>query len=60
MEYKVRYAVEIYSGNTYCGNGYFDSIDSCFKFIHNDEFCDKAIILDTETHKKFTIKIEEV
>jgi hypothetical protein len=58
MEYKIRYMVETYCGKTYCGNGFFNSFESCIKFA-DDGFCDKAIIIDTEEHKKYTIKISK-
>lgn len=57
-EFKIRYTVEKYSGKSYCGNGFFNDLASCIWFA-NDGFCDKAIIIDTENHKKFTIKIDE-
>lgn len=52
-----RYIVNKYCGRTYCGNGFFNTIDECVEFA-NDGFCDKAKIVDTVTDTKITIKFE--
>lgn len=52
-----RYIVNKYCGRTYCGNGFFNTLDECVEFA-NDGFCDKAKIVDTVTDTKITIKFE--
>ena len=52
------YIVNKYSGRTYCGNGFFGTIDECVKFA-NDGFCTRAVIKDCKTGAKFTVRIEK-
>lgn len=42
-----------YAGGTYCGNGFFDSLDECFAFA-DDGFCDYVRV---ETDEGQTIKM---
>lgn len=53
-----RYVINIYSGRVYCGNGYFDTLGECMKFLEDDGFCDKAKIFDSETGVQYTIKVK--
>lgn len=43
-----KYTVAIYAGKVYCGNGFYDTLDECYKFA-NDGFCDKMKIYDSIT-----------
>lgn len=51
------YVVNKYSGRTYCGNGFFKTMDECIKFA-NDGFCTRAVIADCKTGAKFTVRLE--
>ena len=53
----MRYLVNKYGGRTYCGNANCETLEECFKFA-DDGFCDKMEIADTESGKKYIIKIE--
>lgn len=52
-----------YSGGTYCGNGFFDSIQECIDFA-NDGFCDYVRIASEEISLKVKItaskKLDEI
>ena len=52
-----KYAAEVYCGRTVCGNGMFETIDECFAFV-DDGFCDKLVITEYATGRKFTVKFE--
>ena len=52
----MKYKIDIYSGKTFCGNAFCESIEECQKFLENDGFSDKGIIYDLETGKRKTIK----
>lgn len=52
-----KYIVNKYSGRTYCGNANLDTFDACIEFA-DDGFCNRAVICDTETGKKYTVKFE--
>ena len=52
-----RYTVNKYCGRTYCGNGFFNTVEECLAFA-KDGFCDKAVISDSETGEKQTIRWE--
>ena len=52
-----RYIVNKYSGRVYCGNAMLDSIDACIEFA-DDGFCNRAVIKDTKTGHKYTVKFE--
>lgn len=52
-----KYVVEISCGGTYCGNGFFNTIEECKKFLEDDGFCDKAVIYDLETQEKTVVKL---
>lgn len=41
----VSYTAYKYSGGTYCGNGFFETLDECFEFA-NDGFCDYVRIVN--------------
>lgn len=58
METIGKYVVNKYCGRTYCGNAFLNTFDECIKFA-DDGFCNKAIIKEVETNKKYTVKIEE-
>lgn len=53
----MRYTVEIYCGRVYCGNGFFDTLDECYKFAKEDGFCDRMKVYDSFEDKIITIKI---
>lgn len=46
------YTAYKYAGGTYCGNGFFKSLDECFEFA-NDGFCDyvRVVTEDGQTIK---------
>lgn len=50
------YIVNKYCGRTYCGNGFFNTIEECMEFA-NDGFCDKAIISDNNGNK-WTVRLQ--
>jgi hypothetical protein len=50
------YSVEIYSGGVYCGNALKETYDECVEFFESDEFCDKAIIRDLISNKRYSIR----
>lgn len=54
---QTRYYCRIYAGRTFCGDGLFETLEECEKFLKEDGFCNKAIITDNETGKKRTIII---
>ena len=41
------YTAYKYAGGTYCGNGFFDSLDACFAFA-DDGFCDYVRVVSDE------------
>ncbi len=56
----MRYAINIFSGKTFCGNAFHDTIGECMEFFEKEGagFCDKAKILDAETGAQYTIKVK--
>ena len=54
----MKYSINIYSGGVFCGNGIFETLEQCTDYFNNDLFADKAVITDTETRKRTTIKKE--
>ena len=52
----MKYNIEIFCGGTYCGNGIFETLDDCRTFFENDEFCDRAKIIDLETGTTYKVK----
>lgn len=54
----MRYAINIFSGKQFCGNGIFDTLGECMEFLEHDGFADKAKILDSETGAQYTIKVK--
>lgn len=53
----MRYLVEKFSGRVYCGNAFFETLEECIKFA-DDNFCNRAIITELETDKKFKVYFE--
>lgn len=53
----MKYEVCKYCGRTYCGNGFFETLDECLIFA-NDGFCDRAVITSRNDGMKLKIKIE--
>ena len=58
-EIKPRYAINIYCGGVFCGNGYFETEEEAINWFREDAFCDKARITNLETGKRHTIKMEK-
>ena len=56
MEINVKYIIDIYAGGTYCGNGSFESIEDCLKFLKEDVFCDEGKIIELETERRCTAR----
>ena len=50
----MRFEVKKYAGGTYCGNGFFETMDECYEFA-NDGFCDYMRVYDTKND--ITLKI---
>ena len=59
----MKYVVEIYNGGTYCGNGYFETVEECMKFAIsegiNDGLIDKAKIVNQETGQRTIVNVKE-
>ena len=53
-----KYSINIYSGGTFCGNGYFETEEEAIAWFESDPFCDKARITNLESGKKRTITKE--
>lgn len=56
-EIEPRFAIHIYCGGTYCGNGLFETEEEAIRWAEADPFCDKARLVNMETGKRRTIKM---
>lgn len=53
----MRYKVNKYKGRILCDSGEFDYFIECMKFA-DDDFCDRAVIKDSQDNKQYTITIK--
>ena len=52
-------SVELYSGRVLVGSAICDDFNDAMKFVEDDGLADKAVIVDTRTNKKYSIKITD-
>lgn len=53
----MRYVANKYAGGTWCGNGYFQTMEECLEFAM-DGFCDYVRVKDLTTGVTFKIHFD--
>lgn len=53
----MRYVADKYAGGTWCGNGYFQTMEKCLEFTM-DGFCDYVRVKDLTTGVTFKIHFD--